>query len=82
MSTVTVQKADEARLFNMMRGGYCEHGAPAVRPLDAAAEIGMNEKRAMAILEKWTGRGWWDYGVSAQCGWFEPGAPGKLEARA
>jgi hypothetical protein len=32
--------------------------------------IGMNHKRGLGILEKWTEKGWWDYGVSVRSGWI------------
>ena len=34
-------------------------------------------KRVLYILEKWSSRGWWDYGVSIHLGWMTPaGASG------
>lgn len=37
---------------------------------DVVDDLGMNHKRAAYILEKWTDKGWWDYGVSVMAGWF------------
>ena len=35
------------------------------------ANASIDEKRAQYILEKWTKRGIWNYGISAFAGWFE-----------
>jgi hypothetical protein len=40
-------------------------------PLDIIHMIGMNEKRACYILQKWTDRGIWNYGGNPLFGWFE-----------
>lgn len=32
----------------------------------------VHPKRLGYLLEKWTDKGWWDYGVSARTGWFTP----------
>lgn len=32
--------------------------------------VGMNEKRAAYILEKWCGKDWYEYGVSVFAGWL------------
>lgn len=29
----------------------------------------MHANRFHYILDKWYGKGWWDYGVSLRCGW-------------
>lgn len=31
-----------------------------------------DDKQFMYYLEKWTRKGWWDYGVSLRSGWFTP----------
>lgn len=41
---------------------------PRVREL--ILEMDMNEKRAVYILDKWTSKGLYDYGVSILCGWL------------
>lgn len=38
--------------------------------MTAADECGMNDKRAAYILEKWSDKGWYDYGVSLRAGWL------------
>ena len=35
--------------------------------------LGMNRKRAEYILEKWSGKGFWSYGVNPVGGWFDWG---------
>ncbi len=46
---------------------------------DATAErLGIHPNRAYRLLEKWTAKGWWEYGVSMRCGWFTPEAPQEL----
>lgn len=32
----------------------------------------MHPKRLNYLLEKWTSKGWFDYGVSARTGWLTP----------
>lgn len=31
-----------------------------------------DDKQNMHYLEKWTSKGWWEYGVSLRTGWFTP----------
>jgi hypothetical protein len=59
-------KPDEIRLFNALK-------RRADGDLDGrgmAASLGISEKVAYNRLMKWEDRGWWEYGVSAFCGWF------------
>lgn len=55
-----------------------QHGGP-YKPLkeappldDIATQIGMHPKRAIGIGEKWSRKGWWDYGVTVRFGWLTP----------
>ena len=32
----------------------------------------INKKRACYLLEKWTSKGWYDYGVNLMAGWLTP----------
>lgn len=34
-----------------------------------------SRKQPLRTLEKWCGRGWWDYGTSADLGWFTDSHP-------
>ena len=38
-------------------------------PRDAAKSIQMHPKRCLYLCDKWTERGWYEYGVSADLGW-------------
>jgi len=49
-------------------GSPCTTEMPYMRKL--VADLGLNEKRADFILEKWTRRGWYEYGVSPFAGWL------------
>jgi DNA-binding Lrp family transcriptional regulator len=57
-------KDDERKLMAALQS------APRLQPRAAADLIGIHENRAAAILEKWTRRGWYDYGVSVMAGWL------------
>jgi hypothetical protein len=50
------------------------------RPRDIITAPGalMHHKRAWRILEKWSRRGWYEYGVSLDLGWLTPA--GRAEA--
>jgi len=61
-------KADEQRLLEGIKAGNY--------PRDF---IGAHPKRVHYILEKWSGKGWWDYGICAEGGWFTPEAPKEWE---
>jgi len=41
-----------------------------VRDIINSVDFTMNYKRAWYILEKWSGKGWYDYGVSLDLGWM------------
>lgn len=36
------------------------------------ATVFSDDKQLMYYLEKWTKKGWWEYGVSLRTGWFTP----------
>jgi len=62
-------KDDEKELLEWLQKRTTEDpNPPYVRQL--VADLGMNEKRAACILEKWAGKGWYDYGVSVMAGWL------------
>jgi hypothetical protein len=57
-------KPDEAALLKAvaaMPGGACVRD---VIPDD------MPDRRAVYLLRKWAGKGWYDYGVSVDLGWL------------
>lgn len=39
------------------------------------AQLGIHEKRVYGLLNKWTDRDWWEFGVSMRSGWFTEAAP-------
>jgi hypothetical protein len=39
-------------------------------PRRLARELGINEKRAAYICDKWAGKDWYDYGVNVLAGWL------------
>lgn len=41
---------------------------PSARQI--AAYLGMNQKRAWYLCDKWMSKGWWDCGVNALSGWL------------
>lgn len=44
---------------------------------DIIAKIEIPYKRCLYLLEKWSGKGWYDYGVTLDLGWLTE--KGKLE---
>ena len=61
-----VKKPDEVALWAAVLAGE--------RPRDAGARLGIHPKRVRGLCEKWASAGIYDYGVSADLGWPEPGA--------
>ena len=59
-------KADEVEFFIDI---YMQ---PNKKPRDIINEDGfyIHHKRAWYILEKWTRKGWYDYGVASDLGWL------------
>lgn len=72
-----MRKPDEIALFAAIRQRAPYTTEPTVRRI--VAEIGINEARAAAILEKWAGKGWYEYGVNVLAGWLTPDAPERLQ---
>lgn len=61
-------KDDERRLRAAV---YADRVVGGTRPVDTiAVALGMSEKRALALAEKWYEKGWWEVGVSVRCGWL------------
>ena len=61
-------KDDEKQLLQKLQELTDPPNFPYVREL--VRELGIPEKRAAYICEKWTGKGWYDYGVSVLAGWL------------
>lgn len=63
-------KEDEKRLFaELLKEPKRPQGGLFWR-LMLFEKLGINEKRVDYILEKWSGRGIWDSGVTTRTGWF------------
>lgn len=74
-----MRKPDEILLYNILR--ETRPKAYDVRepwPNEVAGMVGMNFNRMFYLLDKWTSKGWWEYGVSLRCGWFTEEAPQEL----
>jgi hypothetical protein len=65
-------KEDEAELLKAIRirTGLKQRPIKFPHARDVVHELGMNEKRAAYIFEKWERNGWWECGVSVMAGWL------------
>jgi hypothetical protein len=59
-------KPDEKTLWDSFGDGTSYR-----TPREAAIALGMNHKRWLYLCEKWSDKGIYDYGVSADLGWKE-----------
>jgi hypothetical protein len=67
-------KPDEVALLkacveSKIVSGRLRYDGPSGRSVAAALNI--PPKRACYLFEKWTSKGWYDYGVSVDMGWLE-----------
>lgn len=60
-----IEKRKRGKLFDMVI--YTSKNFPR----DIYERLGINYKRACYILEKWSKKGWYDWGVSIDMGWLE-----------
>lgn len=68
-----MRRPDELTLFAALR--------PMAGALPAMAEaerLGIHQRRAQRILEKWQDRGWLDCGVNIRAPWWTESAPSTL----
>lgn len=61
-------KDDERNLLSVMQSRSISSALPY--PREIAMELGIPVKRASYICEKWTKKGWYDYGVNVLAGWL------------
>jgi hypothetical protein len=61
-------KFDEMKLLTEIQRRQKNGEHPYVR--EVVADIGMNGKRAAYLCEKWTDKGWYEYGVNVLAGWL------------
>lgn len=80
--------ADEIELYARLWRSATVNGAFMLRQpgltvvRQTARDLGIPEKRLYYLLDKWTGNGWWEWGVNQAGGWFETGAPESLDGQA
>jgi hypothetical protein len=73
-------KPDERKFLRLMQsegwtivktiGGTDNGGRLMPRRIIERESAWLNEKRALYILEKWAGKGWYDYGTVIDGGWL------------
>ena len=68
---------NEAKFYNFLQGFGRQPGIDAV--LVGIRHLGLNEKQAYSWMDKWSRKGWWDYGVTLRSGWFTAVSPMRLE---
>lgn len=73
-------KDDEQRLLIEVshRCEIMEAGYESVR--DIGVRLGINWKRLNYLCLKWSAKGWYDYGVSADLGWLTEAGMAKATA--
>lgn len=78
------RREDEVGLYRRLKGLAAKHDnkygrQPGIRGVeDAARDLRIPDRRLDYILNKWTGKGWWNWGICAAGGWFEPESPESL----
>lgn len=75
------KRKDEITLYNTLRGQTYTPNArqPGRQVIEEYARLlSMPEKRVTYLLDKWTSKGWWDWGVNQYGGWFTNEAPERL----
>lgn len=65
---MTMKQDEKELLIALCEKRTAENPYPYVRQL--VRDLNMNAKRAAYILDKWTGKGWYNYGVSVMAGWL------------
>jgi hypothetical protein len=77
-----MRKQDELDLFLALRLTHAWPPKPE-RPMadEVGAGLGIHTNRVHYVLDKWAGKGWWNYGVSLRTGWFTDAAPQQLMER-
>jgi hypothetical protein len=71
-------KPDESTFFRSLRA--LDGETPHIPSLIQAQ--GLNEKRAVYLLDKWEEKGWYEYGVSVLYGWLTPEGEAAAEKMA
>ena len=69
-------KSDEIKFYAFLRSALARNETP--RAAIGSPDCPVSHKRAWYLLNKWAGRGWYEYGVTLDLGWFTPAAPSCL----
>jgi hypothetical protein len=64
-------KPDEREFLALVVAGNLRR-KPPLTPRDLIPKSGLNEKRALYLLDKWADKGWYEYGVCVDLGWITP----------
>lgn len=71
-----MRKLDEIRLYAAVR---YSRDAGILQPVDEIAKhLGIPEKRALSLAEKWNDKGWVECGLHIRWCWFTDKAPRAL----
>lgn len=63
-----LRKSEEAMFYELVKQGQITGDR---RPRDIIESLPINNKRAHYLLEKWSDKGLYDYGVAIDLGWLE-----------
>lgn len=76
-------KEDERRflldIYNRCRNGYAKKDGISPREIINEEGFYMHYKRAWRILEKWSGKDWYEWGVTMDLGWLTPNGMEKAK---
>ena len=65
-------KTDEIYFWNLIKKELTIYREKTVRDVINKKDFSIHYKRAWYLLEKWSRKGWYDYGVSLDLGWITP----------
>lgn len=71
------RRPDEIALYARLRAIGDQPGRLAIE--QGARDLSIAPRRVEYLLSKWTGNGWWEWGINPYCGWFEDSAPAELK---
>lgn len=59
-------------IYRRCHNGYMKKDGMSVKELIQEDGFYMHYKRALYLLEKWSRKGWYEWGVSIRVGWLQP----------
>ena len=65
-------KPDEIYFWNLIKKELTSLNKKTVRDVINEKDFPIHYKRAWYLLEKWSQKDWYDYGVSLDLGWITP----------